>query len=125
MRIRGLAWLGVVSDRPETRAFYREALGLEQLAEDASYAYLKIDERARLEVLASDTQTARRHRPGAPVFGFLVDDVEAALDEVRAKGYPVEGTIHEWRDDTEVHRWTYLQDPEGHILQLVDVRRSS
>ena len=27
-----------------------------------------------------------------------------------------------WHDETEVHRWTYLEDPEGHILQLVDVR---
>jgi catechol 2,3-dioxygenase-like lactoylglutathione lyase family enzyme len=122
MSIRGVAWLGLVSDRPETRAFYRETLGLEQVAEDASYAFFKIDDRARLEVLASDTQTARRHKPGAPVFGFLVDDVEAALDEVRSKGYAADGTIHEWHDETEAHRWTYLEDPEGHVLQLVDVR---
>ncbi len=122
MNVRGVAWIGLVGDRPETRAFYRDALGLRPIDEETAYATFAIDARARLEVLASGSRTAGRFRAGASMFGLLVDDVESAIAELRERGHAVDGGIHEWHDDTEVHRWTYLEDPEGHILQLVEVR---
>jgi catechol-2,3-dioxygenase len=120
--VRGVVWIGLVSDRPETRAFYRDVLGLEPVVEDATHTDFAVGERDRLEVLASDTRTARRHRQGAPAFGLLVDDLEASLDQVRSNGYPVGGEIHRWQDHAEAYRWAYLEDPEGHVLQLIDVR---
>ena len=124
MDVRGVAWLGLIGDHPATRAFYRDLLGLEVVEEGPDHVQFVLPGGTRLEVLASHTGTGARLRAEAPAIGFLVDDVEAALADLGSAGYEAEGTLHEWRSDTETYRWTYLEDPEGHLLQLVDVRRT-
>lgn len=122
MNIQGIAWLGLVSDDPALRDFYTNVLGLPLLEDTANYAYYAVGEMTRLEILASRSTTAARQRLDAPAVGFLVDDLDQALTELRAAGIMLQGDVYEWRSGPVVHRWLYFNDPVGNILLLLERR---
>lgn len=124
MKVLGIGWLGLVSDQPGTRRFYAKVLGLNLTQEKPAYAYFTLSETTHLEILSSDTRLAKRQRPGAPALGFLVEDLDSAVQEVKAAGVNLKSEIEEWRSDNEVHRWVYLEDPEGYTLLLIERRRN-
>ena len=120
MKILGIGWLGLVSDRPETRQFYAKVLGLNLIEEKPTYSYYTINETAHLEILSTRTRLANRQREGVPAIGFLVDDLDNAVQELTAAGVELRSGIEEWHSDNERHRWIYLEDPEGHTLLLLE-----
>jgi catechol 2,3-dioxygenase-like lactoylglutathione lyase family enzyme len=120
VKVLGLAWIGLVSDRPEMRRFYAEALGLKLLEAEAGFAYFQVDETARLEILASHTGTAARQRADAPALGFLVDDLDGAVHQLQQAGVAFTSEIKEWRSGDVMHRWIYLQDPDRNVLLLLE-----
>jgi catechol 2,3-dioxygenase-like lactoylglutathione lyase family enzyme len=120
MKILGVGWLGLVSDKPETRRFYASVLGLDLAEEVPAYAYFTISETTHLEILAPATRLAKRQHPGAPALGFLVEDLDGAVQELNAAGVSLTSGIEEWRSDREIHRWIYFEDPEGHTLLLLE-----
>ena len=124
MKVLGIGWIGLVSDQPSTRRFYAKVLGLNVAEDEPTYGYFTLSETTHLEILASDTRLAARQRVGAPALGFLVEDLDAAVQEVKAAGVNLTSEIEEWRSDNEVHRWVYLEDPEGHTLLLMERRRN-
>ena len=124
MKVLGIGWIGLVSDQPSTRRFYAKVLGLNVAEDEPTYAYFTLSETTHLEILASDTRLAARQRVGAPALGFLVEDLDAAVQEVKAAGVNLTSEIEEWRSDNEVHRWVYLEDPEGRTLLLMERRRN-
>jgi predicted enzyme related to lactoylglutathione lyase len=119
VNITGVAWLGIVSDDPATREFYARTLRLKLLDQADSYAYYAVDEHARVEILGSSSETARHQRPDAPAIGFLVDDLDAAVDELRDAGVSLLTDVKEWRGESARHRWVYFTDPAGNILLLL------
>jgi hypothetical protein len=66
VNIKGIAWLGIISDNPATRDFYARVLRLRVLDETATYAYYAVDEHARIEILSSSSETAAQQRQGSP-----------------------------------------------------------
>jgi catechol 2,3-dioxygenase-like lactoylglutathione lyase family enzyme len=120
MKILGIGWLGLVSDRSETRQFYKEVLGLNLLEEKPAYAYYKINEKEFLEILPADSPLGRRQRNGAPAIGFLVEELDNAVKELMEAGVEFKSEIEEWRSDTEQHRWIYFEDPDGITLLLLE-----
>ena len=120
MKILGIGWLGLVSDRPETRQFYAKVLELKLIAEEPTYAYYIVNETTHLEILSTRSRLANRHRESALAIGFLVDDLDSAIQQLIAAGAKVRGEIEEWRSDEERHRWIYFEDPEGHTLLLLE-----
>lgn len=120
MKIQGIGWLGLVSDRPETRKFYKDVLGLNLIDETPAYAYYKITEKEYLEILPSDSPFGKRQRNGAPAIGFLVENLDNAIQELAQAGVELKSKIEEWRSDTEHHRWAYLEDPDGQVLLLME-----
>jgi catechol 2,3-dioxygenase-like lactoylglutathione lyase family enzyme len=123
VKILGLGWLGLVSDKPETRHFYAAVLGLSLAEATPAYAYFSIDEHVYLEILASDTRLAARQRSRSPALGFLVEDLDRAVLELQAAGVHLKSAIEAWLSDGESHRWIYFEDPEGHTLLLLERQR--
>ena len=121
VRIRDVAFIGIVSDDPAVRRFYVEDLGLEALEETDRYLYLRAGPQARLEILAADTDTAAEQSQTAPSVGFLVDDIHEARSALTDKGIPC-GEIKRWASDTEEHLWFYLSDPAANTLLLLERR---
>jgi len=123
MKVSGIGWLGLVSDRAETRRFYAEVLGLDLVEDTQDYAYYSIDDTTNLEILASNTPLAGRQDRRCLAVGLLVEDLDSAVQELKAAGTNLKGEIEEWESDNERHRWIYFEDPDGHTLLLMHKRR--
>jgi lactoylglutathione lyase len=96
-------------DMAKSKAWYEDFLGLEAVAYGGG-------------LFALDG-TALHLAPGAPGTGrggtgvyFHVDDVDAAYQELRARGY----TFNEEPYDIPVGRLVTLNDPDGNIVGLED-----
>ena len=62
--ITGIAFVGIVTQNPEMRAFCRDVLGLQVLAENPDrFTYFATDRNGRLELLAPHTNTAQHQHP--------------------------------------------------------------
>lgn len=120
MKIKGIAWLGIVSDDPSVRAFYTKLLQLNLLDETDKYAYCAVDAVTRLEILASASDTAKLQRSDAPAIGFLVDDLDGSVQELQEAGVKLLTSIKEWRSGEIVHRWFYFADPAENVLLLLE-----
>lgn len=119
MRVLGVGWVGIISDRVETHRFYREVLGLELLEDDPDFAYYRVGDDARLEILTPGSPQADRIR-GEVMVGFLVDDLPAAIKELERSRHPPEGPIVGWPADSPVDRWAYFLDPDGRRFLLLE-----
>lgn len=131
-----------VTDLPRMRRFYETALGLEfvfelhvpgaKAAEAAmcagGYTAVRLQTQTgeRIKLLAPDTAPAPRSdldgmilsHQSATYLTFIVDDIAAVVERVRAAG----GTLLNDRPVTEVRPGTFLsflRDPEGHVLEIV------
>ena len=115
-------------DLPRTLAFYRDRLGFRLTFSypehgEPGFAALQLGDGAELALAdVADEQAAHLHgkqvRP-ASGHGFelcvYADDVDAAVDALRAAGVPVlaEPADQPWGD-----RMAYVEDPEGNPVML-------
>ena len=108
-----------VRDLDAAAAFYRDVLEVPFKFAEQGYAEfdtegtrLALFERARLSGLIR-----RRATDGGPTGAvvFLVEDVDAWAERLRAAGVPVlAGPVdHPWG-----HRTVHIEDPDGHIVEL-------
>lgn len=119
----------VVDDLDRSLDFYTGTLGLPLAHRSGPFAQLATG-RTRLALFerSAMAQTlGREHLPPAdplaPGFelGFKVDDVDAAFGELTDRGVQaiVEPTDRAWGQRT-----AYLQDPDGHLVELAQDLRS-
>lgn len=132
-----------VQDLPLMRSFYEEALGLVVVADDyvpapkaqqaalSARGYqvvrLQTPNGERLKLLAPDTTPAARPAPPAMVLDradasyltFIVEDLASVVARAFAAGAkPITGAnAIEVRPGTFL---SFLRDPEGHILEIVE-----
>lgn len=114
----------VVEDLERSLAFYVERLGLylghragpfAQLASGRSR--LALHERGALaETLGTELRAPDADAP-ALTLGFVVEDVDAACEELRAAGVEV---VTEPTDRPWGQRSAHLRDPDGHLLELIE-----
>jgi predicted enzyme related to lactoylglutathione lyase len=112
--LRWPAWLGVVTeDLERQRAFYRDVLGLPERDTGEDFVIFDVDGNI-LELLArSDApQYARR----CVCVGFLVEDIEAAREELVRRGAE---TVTGVEGPAQGLYWAYFRDPEGNLFELV------
>jgi len=114
MQVRGVVWIGTRTGRfEETVAFFRDTLGIPLAEPGPDFAWGKLPDTSQLEVFGpSDTE----HIDFAtgPVPEFLVDDLAAALDELRGAGVEILGTPV--LGDTE--GWLHFRAPDGNVYGL-------
>jgi predicted enzyme related to lactoylglutathione lyase len=101
-------WLPV-TDMNRAVAFYRDSLGLEVLDHDGDWTEVTAGDQ-RIGLNANESPAG----DGGAVIAFAVDDLDATVEELTAKGV-------EFTDGTSEHPWGKIapfRDPEGNDLQL-------
>jgi lactoylglutathione lyase len=118
----------IVQDLDASLAFYTEVLGLKLGHRSGEYAQLDTGgtrlalytRSAMAKTLAMSLQAPPVNAPGFEI-GFKVDDVDAAVSELVARGASpaVPPTDRFWGQRT-----AYVRDPDGHLIELAqDLRR--
>ena len=108
-----------VSDLEAARSFYTDTLGLELIEENAGGIYLRAGT-SRIFVYPSQYAGSNQ----ATAAGLDVDDIEAAVDELRGKGvtfeeYDLPGLKTEnGIAELEGEKAAWFKDPSGNILSL-------
>lgn len=129
--IRSLQHLGlVVSDVDESRRFYGDALGLEEIERPAAFrfggAWFRAgSDHVHLIAQPDTTQTAPPPDPGSGLqtglathFAFEVDDLAAAEARLARHGFPIAAGRLRRGDGVQQ---SYFRDPDGHIVELFQV----
>ena len=113
----------IVSDYKKSRKFYVETLGFQIIRENYRPARgdYKLDlklEGCELELFSASGNPPRPSYPeacGLRHLAFRVDDVDAAIAELREKGIETEPVRV---DEFTGKRMTFFQDPDGLPLEL-------
>jgi catechol 2,3-dioxygenase-like lactoylglutathione lyase family enzyme len=117
LRLDWPVWIGVVADDLEAqRRFYRDVLGLRELEASEEWIEFDFGSGRVLELLAKDPDTPQYSRPGCSV-GFVVDDIEAAVAELAARGVERVSGIEGGPESTQY--WCYFRDGEGNLFEIV------
>jgi catechol 2,3-dioxygenase-like lactoylglutathione lyase family enzyme len=108
-------------DLPAMVAFYRDVLGLPELLgyhEDEGWAGFQAGD-VSLFLIAVEADHPGPRAPGAgpagfESFAFAVDDLEAAMRELEARGVTWAGDVVE----SQWYRYRSFHDPEGNLLHI-------
>lgn len=120
MEVKGIRWVAVGTDRvSRMRSFAIDVLGLRVAGEDSEdFVELAMGDDAKLELFGSaevaDGPWLFESNP--VVAGFLVDDIEAARDEL-ARTPDVE-LLGELRVMPDGYAWQHFRAPGGHVYDL-------
>jgi catechol 2,3-dioxygenase-like lactoylglutathione lyase family enzyme len=120
VEVKGIRWIGVGTDRlAAMRSFAIDVLGMRTLGEDdEDFVELAMADGAKLELFGS---AAAADGPwlfaaNTVVAGFLVDDIEAARDELaRTPGVELLGDL---RGTPGGYAWQHFRAPDGHVYEL-------
>jgi hypothetical protein len=120
VEVKGIRWLGVGTERVSAmRSFAIEVLGLRVDGEDTDqFVELAMADGAKLELFGS---AARAESPwlfesNPVVAGFLVDDIEAARDELaRTPNVELLGDVQRLPNG---YAWQHFRAPDGHVYEL-------
>lgn len=115
MRIIKLAWIGTrTTEDRSTVAFFRDVLGLPVGLELPGFWMLKLPDGSKVEVFGPETDM-NRHFTTGPVAGFLVDDVFAATEELRAAGTEIvlAPELDDWGN-----AWVHFRAPDGNLYEF-------
>ncbi|HET6877564.1 MAG TPA: VOC family protein [Jatrophihabitans sp.] len=115
MRILGLRFAGTATEhRDEMRVFVNEVLSLPSVRIEGSDADMFELPDGSTFAVAAPGEMGETHRS----VGFLVDDLDAALDELRAAGVRTDPEPSE----NEAMRYAHFVAPDGHLYELVEDR---
>jgi catechol 2,3-dioxygenase-like lactoylglutathione lyase family enzyme len=122
MRLGWPSWIGVVADDLDRqRRFYRDVLGFTELAADSDWVQFDLGGSRMLEIVRRDGRP--QYDRARYQVGYVVDDIEAARNELLAKGVQpiseIEGNATDWG------RWCYFQDAEGNVFELKENRSAA
>ena len=112
MELKGVVWLGTrTAQFDEMVTFARDVLGMEPKHGEDGLAVFGLPNGDTFEVF-DEQHPGGGHLDGV-AGGFLVDDAEAAADELRAEGLEVSelGSAGEFR-------WAYFRAPDGNLYEV-------
>jgi catechol 2,3-dioxygenase-like lactoylglutathione lyase family enzyme len=120
VEVKGIRWIGVRTDRmSEMRAFATDVLGLQVVGQDTGdFVELALADGAKLELFGSAevADGPWQFATNPVVAGFLVDDIEAARDELRrTAGIELLGDLRVMPDG---YAWQHFRAPDGHVYEL-------
>jgi catechol 2,3-dioxygenase-like lactoylglutathione lyase family enzyme len=116
----------VVSDLERSRRFYRDALGLEEVARPSTFAFAGAwfrfgEDEIHLLAESDTTGGAGQEDAGAGAarglthhLAFEVDDLAAACARLEQHGVPLSGPMPRGDGVTQV----FFLDPDGYVLEL-------
>jgi predicted enzyme related to lactoylglutathione lyase len=114
IQVRGIVWVGTRTDAfDESVRFFRDLLGIPLAQPDADFAWARMPDGSQLEVFGPSDHDHTDFSTG-PVPEFLVDDLAAALVELREAGVEILGEPV-LRDD---EGWLHFRAPDGNVYGL-------
>ena len=119
------ARLAVVSlwaeDVPATTHFYRDVINLRLLPHHDDRPHFDLGG-IYLAILKGKPIAAQNATPARfPIVAFAVDDLDAAVDRLRAHGVEMPWGVEEDADS----RWVMLRDPAGNVVELAYFKRDA
>jgi predicted enzyme related to lactoylglutathione lyase len=117
MRAKGISWVGVKTDSfLEMREFFAQVAGSPEF-EDTDFAVFRFSGGDKLEIFGPAAPYppdlfARNH----VVASLLVEDIDAATEELRAAGIEILG---ERGDGGHGYFWQHFRAPDGKVFELV------
>jgi len=101
--------------------FYRSVIGLRLLPHHGDRPHFDLDG-VYLVILKGRPMPAQNPTPARfPVVAFAVDDLDAAVEQLRAHHVELPWGIEEDPDS----RWVMLYDPAGNLIELAHFKRGS
>ena len=120
MEVKGIRWVGVGTDRvSRMRSFAIDVLGLRVSGEDSEdFVELAMGDGAKLELFGSSevADGPWLFESNPVVAGFLVDDIEAARNELERT--PDVELLGELRVMPDGYAWQHFRAPDGHVYEL-------
>ena len=111
-------------DLEETREFYHDRLGLDILSESDGKIEFRCGGGTKLAVSKSTIGTADSQTQ----IGWEVDDLQAEIDDIRARGVPIEEydmpglTTHNGIADVRFAWMSWIIDPGKNALAIVQLK---
>jgi len=119
VKLLKIGWVGTRTDQAEAMAdFFERILGLRFTHAGDDMWVFQLPDGSKAEVFGPSSND---HFTTGPVVEFLVEDVAAATDELRAAGVPiVYGPVYfEGEDDVA---WVQFRAPDGNIYGITQGR---
>lgn len=111
MRVTTIGWLGTRTERfEELTAFYERVLGLAPSHEEPGFRVYTLPDGRNVEVFGPGYQ-GHDHFTTGPVVGLAVEDLPAAVEELRAAGVELLGEAGP--------TWQHFRGPDGNVYELV------
>jgi catechol 2,3-dioxygenase-like lactoylglutathione lyase family enzyme len=111
MHITGLGWCGTRTAHEQEQArFYEDVLGLPLVQAEPGMRVYELPDGRHVEIFSPD-YPGKEHFDTGPVVGFAVDDLPAAVAELRAAGVELLGEPGP--------TWQHFRAPDGNIYELV------
>ena len=124
MKVRGVVWVGTrTAAFEETVQFFDEVLGIDVKRINPDFAWSRMPNTSQLEVFGPGARDHLEFTTG-PVPEFLVDDLAAGIEELRAAGVEILGKPV--ADDGGGNGWVHFRAPDGNVYGLTtgpDYRR--
>ena len=112
MKVKGISWVGIgTASFDETLAFFTDVLGLEAALVEEPVAMLRAGPNQIVEIFGEGSARGRLLN-SPPAIAFEVDDVQAARDELVARGVELVGEPGSWNG----HEWLYFRGPDGYMF---------
>jgi catechol 2,3-dioxygenase-like lactoylglutathione lyase family enzyme len=120
VQVKGIRWLGVATEKvSEMRSFAIDALGMRVDGQDTDeFVVLATADGTKLELFgpAARADSPWQFESNPVVAGFLVDDIEAAREELaRAPNVELLGEV---RRLPTGYAWQHFRAPDGHVYEL-------
>jgi catechol 2,3-dioxygenase-like lactoylglutathione lyase family enzyme len=111
MNVTGLGWAGTRTDHADALAsFYAEVLGLRLITHEPDFWVFELPDGRHVEIFGPG-DASHRHFTTGPVVGFAVDDLPAAVDELRQQNIELVGEPGP--------TWQHFRGPDGNVYELV------
>lgn len=112
--------IGVVSVRAEdvqaAAHFYRDVVGLPQLSHAGGRPHFDVQGTFLVILQGKPVPPANPQPARFPVLAFAVDDLDAAVQKLRAHSVELP-----WGIEEDAHsRWVMLHDPAGNLIELAE-----
>lgn len=117
MRVKAISWVGVkTGSYREMREFFAGVAGLPVEFEDRDFAVFRFPSGDKLEVFGPGAaDPPEQFAGGQVVAGLLVEDIDAATEELRAAGIELLG---ERGGGGGGYFWQHFRTPDGKVFEL-------
>jgi predicted enzyme related to lactoylglutathione lyase len=115
--VKSVSWVGVRTDQYEAMAgFFRDVIGLEAILDSPDFTVFRMPDGDQVEIFGPDgPNPAEQFARNDVVAGLLVDNMDAAIAELRQAGVEL---IGERQTGGDGYSWQHFRAPDGKVFEL-------